>query len=319
LDILLLLIGFVLLIVGADKLVDGASSISRNLKIPNIVIGLTIVAFGTSAPELVVNAFSSYEGHNALVMGNVLGSNIFNIAVILGLTAIFRPLVVKRNTTWLEIPFNLLAITVVALICLDISLGAHNENMITKSDALVLLAFFIIFLVYNIELSLKGEEEIEIEGSEKSMSNAKGMLLLAFGLVGLIVGGKLIVDSAVNIASTFGMSERLIGLTIVSIGTSLPELATSIVAVRKGKVDIAVGNVIGSNIFNIFFVLGISGLINNIPVPNNSFMDIHVNIALGILLMLFVFIGKGRKIVRIEGIFLLLIYLCYMGYLILYA
>jgi len=319
LDILLLLIGFVLLIIGADKLVDGASAISRNFKIPNIVIGLTIVAFGTSAPELVVNAFSSFDGHNGLVMGNILGSNIFNIAAILGLAAIFKPLVVKRNTTWLEIPFNLLAITVLALLCLDLTIGSHDQNIITKSDALILLAFFIIFLVYNVELALKGGEESTIESNEKQISNGKGSVLLVLGLVGLVIGGKLIVDSAVSLASTFGMSERLIGLTIVSIGTSLPELATSVVAVRKGKVDIAVGNVIGSNIFNLFFVLGISGLINNIPVPDNSFMDIYLNIILAIMLMIFVFLGKGRKINRIEGISLLIIYLAYMTYLILYA
>lgn len=318
-DILLLLIGFVLLIIGADKLVDGASAISRNFKIPNIVIGLTIVAFGTSAPELVVNAFSSFDGHNGLVMGNILGSNIFNIAAILGLAAIFKPLVVKRNTTWLEIPFNLLAITVLALLCLDLTIGSHDQNIITKSDALILLAFFIIFLVYNVELALKGGEESTIESNEKQISNGKGSVLLVLGLVGLVIGGKLIVDSAVSLASTFGMSERLIGLTIVSIGTSLPELATSVVAVRKGKVDIAVGNVIGSNIFNLFFVLGISGLINNIPVPDNSFMDIYLNIILAIMLMIFVFLGKGRKINRIEGISLLIIYLAYMTYLILYA
>lgn len=313
-SILLLILGFVFLVIGADKLVEGASSFATNLKIPNIVIGLTIVAFGTSAPELVVNVFSSINKHTDLVMGNVLGSNIFNVAAILGLSAIFQPLIVKRNTTWLEIPFNLLAISVVALLALDIAIGSGAINVITMSDGLILLSFFAIFLIYNIELALKGGEEMDLE--EESMSNGKASVFFFLGLIGLIVGGKLIVDNAVDIATSYGMSERIIGLTIVSVGTSLPELAASVAAVRRGKVDIAVGNVIGSNIFNICLVLGVSSLINDITIPQNSFFDIYVNIALGIALFVFIFMGKRHSIGRYQGILFVLGYIAYILYLI---
>lgn len=312
---LLLILGFVLLIIGADKLVEGSSAIAKNLKIPNIVIGLTIVAFGTSAPELVVNAFSSFNGHTDLVMGNVLGSNIFNVAAILGASALFKPLVVKRNTTWLEIPFNLLAISVVCVLALDLLIGSGSKNVITRSDGLILLAFFIIFLIYNVELAIKGSDEFD--EIEDGMGNGKALLFFALGMAGLVIGGKLIVDNAVEIATGMGISQRIIGLTIVSIGTSLPELAASIVAVRKGKVDIAVGNVIGSNIFNVCLVLGVSGVINNIKVPQASFMDTYINIILGLLLFAFVFIGKNRSIQRAEGLIFVLIYIAYITHLVL--
>lgn len=312
-SIVLLLIGFVALIVGADKLVEGAASIAKHFKIPNIVIGLTVVAFGTSAPELVVNAFSSLHGHTDLVMGNVLGSNIFNIAAILGLAAIFKPLVVKRNTTWLEVPFNFLIISVLFALAADVLLNHVSEDSITRGDGLILLAFFAIFLIYNVELALKGDDEMEdIEGS---MSIGKALLFFIFGLVGLIIGGKLIVDNAVQIATHLGVSQRIIGLTIVSVGTSLPELAASIAAVRRGKVDMAVGNVIGSNIFNICLVLGISAVINKIPVPEASFFDIYFNIILGLITFFFIFIGKGRNINRTEGIILFLTYVAYLIHL----
>jgi len=313
--ILLLLLGFILLIVGADKLVEGSSAIAKNLKIPNIVIGLTIVAFGTSAPELVVNAFSSYNGHTGLVVGNVLGSNIFNVAAILGASALFKPLVVKRNTTWLEIPFNLLAISVVCILAFDLVMGSGNDNMITRADGLILLAFFVIFLIYNNELAIKGSDEFD--EIEDTMTNLKAMLFFLGGMAGLVLGGKLIVDNAVELALGFGISERVVGLTVVSIGTSLPELAASIVAVRKGKVDIAVGNVIGSNIFNVCLVLGVSGVINNIPIPDASFFDIYFNIILGVLLFAFVFIGKARAIQRTEGFIFVLLYIAYIVHLVL--
>jgi cation:H+ antiporter len=313
--LLLLILGFVLLIIGADKLVEGSSGLAKNLKIPNIVIGLTVVAFGTSAPELVVNAFSSYNGHTDLVMGNVLGSNIFNIAAILGASALFKLLIVKRNTTWLEIPFNLLAISVACILALDFLIGSGTDNSITRADGLILLAFFVIFIIYNIELAIKGSEEFD--DIEESMTNLKAMLFFVGGMAGLVIGGKLIVDNAVEIAIDMGISERVIGLTIVSIGTSLPELAASIVAVRKGKVDIAVGNVIGSNIFNICLVLGVSGVINTIHVPDASFFDIYFNILLGILLFAFVFIGKARSIQRYEGLAFVLIYVAYIVHLVL--
>ncbi len=312
---LLLAIGFVLLIVGADKLVEGAASLARNFHIPAIVIGLTVVAFGTSAPELVVNTISSVKGHTGLVMCNVLGSNVFNVAAILGFSALFKPLTVKRNTTWLEIPFNFLIISIVAVLCLDMVLGNGEVNELTRADGIVLLSFFAIFLIYTIQLALKGEEEFDIGVEEMSMSNLKSVLFFVLGMVGLIIGGKLIVENAVQIAQNMGIPQRIIGLTIVSIGTSLPELATSVMAVRRGKVDIAVGNVIGSNIFNVLLVLGVSSTIRCIPVKDSSFTDIYLNIILGLLLFLFVFTGKNRSIQRLEGAIFVLIYVAYMLYL----
>jgi len=313
-NILLLLVGFAALILGADKLVDGASNLASKLGIPNIVIGLTIVAFGTSAPELVVNVFAAIDNNTEMVLGNVIGSNLFNVFGILGICAIIYPLTVKNNTTWIEIPLSLLAAVAIFIVANDVALDGAASNYITRTDGLIFLLFFAIFLVYNIILSRNSPDEAEIEA--KSYTYFKAILFIVLGLVGLVVGGRLIVDSAVGIAQIFGMTERVIGLTIVSIGTSLPELATSVVAVRKKNVDIAIGNVVGSNIFNIFLVLGISTVVNSVPVPEASFVDIALNIIAGLLLFVFVFTGKGRSLERWEGIVFLAIYIGYLFYLI---
>lgn len=312
-NILLLLVGFAALIIGADKLVDGASNLAQRLGIPNIVIGLTIVAFGTSAPELVVNVFAAVENSTEMVLGNVIGSNLFNVLGILGICAIINPLTVKNNTTWIEIPLSLLAAVAVWVVANDVLLDDAPTNLITRTDGLILLLFFAIFLVYNITLSQKTNDEVDID--TKHYTYLKSIAFIVLGLVGLVVGGRLIVNSAVIIAQTFGMSERVIGLTIVSIGTSLPELATSVVAVRKNNVDIAIGNVVGSNIFNIFFVLGISTVVNSVPVQDASFIDIMLNLVAGLLLFVFLFIGKGRRLERWEGIIFLTIYIAYIIYL----
>jgi len=313
-DFLLLLGGFVALIFGADKLVDAACSLATKFGIPNIVIGLTIVAFGTSAPELVVNVIAAINNNTEMVLGNVLGSNIFNVLGILGISAIIFPLAVKSNTTWYEIPLSLLAAFVVFIAAADIYLNQNLTNIISRSDAILLLLFFAIFLVYNIAISKSEivDEIIEI----KKYKTLTAVLFIFIGLTGLVIGGQLIVSSATSIAEAFGLSERFIGLTIVSIGTSLPELATSMVAVRKKNVDIAIGNVVGSNIFNIFFVLGISAFITPVVVASASFVDIVMNLASGILLFLFVFTGKHRRIDRWEGIILLGLYIAYLMYLI---
>lgn len=312
-NVLLLLVGFVALIVGADKLVDGASNLAQRLGIPNIVIGLTIVAFGTSAPELVVNAFAAAEGSTEMVLGNVIGSNLFNVLGILGVCAVIAPLTVQNNTTWIEIPLSLLAAVAVWIVANDVLLDNASANVITRTDGLILLLFFAIFLVYNITLSQKTSDDTEIE--VKHYTYLKSILFIVLGLAGLVIGGRLIVNSAVEIATMFGMSERVIGLTIVSIGTSLPELATSVVAVRKKNVDIAIGNVVGSNIFNIFLVLGVSTVINTVSVMEASFIDIILNLVAGVLLFLFLFTGKGRRLERWEGICFLLIYIAYLIYL----
>lgn len=312
-DFLLLVIGFVALIFGAEKLVDAASGLAAKFGIPSIVIGLTIVAFGTSAPELVVNIIAAINENTQMVLGNVLGSNIFNVLGILGISALIYPLAVKSNTTWYEIPLSLLASIAVIVVASDVYFD-HTSNLISRTDALILLLFFAVFLVYNIAISKSdsNEEKIEI----KQYKTLKAILFIFLGLGGLIVGGHLIVTSATSLAQLFGISERVIGLTIVSIGTSLPELATSIVAVRKRNVDIAIGNVVGSNIFNIFFVLGASAFITPVVVADNSYIDILLNIFAGILLFIFVFTGKYRNIDRLEGAILLMIYIAYLVFLI---
>jgi cation:H+ antiporter len=312
-NVLLLLVGFVALIFGADKLVDGASNLAKKMGIPKIVIGLTIVAFGTSAPEFVVNVFAALENSTEMVLGNVIGSNIFNVFGILGICAIIYPLTVQNNTTWIEIPLSLLAAVVVLVVANDVFFDNAAANVITRTDGLILLLFFAIFLVYNITLSQKSDDDSDIE--TKHYSYLKSASFIVLGLVGLVVGGRLIVDSAVSIAQIFGMSERVIGLTIVSIGTSLPELATSVVAVRKRNLDIAIGNVVGSNIFNIFFILGISTVITTVPVQDASFVDIFLNILASLLLFIFVFTGKGRRLTRWEGFVFLAIYVGYIIYI----
>ncbi|ERM80199.1 hypothetical protein P872_13995 [Rhodonellum psychrophilum GCM71 = DSM 17998] len=313
LSLVLLLVGFVALIVGADKMVEGASALAMKYGIPPIVIGLTIVAFGTSAPELVVNVFASINKSSEMVLGNVLGSNIFNVLGILGICGIIYPLSVKSNTTWIEIPLSFLAAVAVLVITQDLWLDGSVANYISRGDGIILLLFFSIFMVYNITVSLSPQEADESDALVLPLG--KSLLWIALGLGGLVLGGKLIVDNAVSIAEGFGLSERIIGLTIVSIGTSLPELATSVAAVRKRKLDIAIGNVVGSNIFNIFFVLGVSAVVSPFEINESSLVDILLNVLAGLLLFVFVFTGKGRRLDRWEGIVFLLLYAVYMVYL----
>lgn len=313
LSLILLLVGFVALIIGADKMVEGASALAMKYGIPPIVIGLTIVAFGTSAPELVVNVFASINDSSEMVLGNVLGSNIFNVLGILGICGIIYPLSVKSNTTWIEIPLSFMAAVAVLVITQDLWLDGSVVNYISRGDGIILLLFFSIFMVYNITVSLSPQEADESETLVLPLG--KSLLWIALGLGGLVLGGKLIVDNAVSIAEGFGLSQRIIGLTIVSIGTSLPELATSVAAVRKRKLDIAIGNVVGSNIFNIFFVLGVSAVVSPFEINESSLVDILLNVLAGLLLFVFVFTGKGRRLDRWEGIVFLLLYAAYMVYL----
>lgn len=313
-NILLLLGGFVALIFGASTLVDAASSLAARWGVPSIVIGLTIVAFGTSAPELVVNVFAATTGSTDMVLGNVLGSNIFNVLGILGISALIYPLTVKSNTTWIEIPLSFLAAICVLVVASDVFLDGSSTNLISRSDGIILLLFFLVFLVYNLIVAKSGGADEEME--TKDYSIWKAVLFIVLGLAGLVVGGRLIVTSAVSIAEVIGLSERVIGLTVVSIGTSLPELATSIIAVRKRNVDIAIGNVVGSNIFNIFLILGVSGTIVPLGINPDSLFDIMVNILTGLLLFIFVFTGRGRKVERWEGAVFVVGYVAYVTYLI---
>jgi cation:H+ antiporter len=309
-DLLFLVAGFVPLIFGANLLVNSASSLAKKLDIPNIVIGLTIVAFGTSSPELIVNIVASITADSDITLGNIMGSNIFNILVILGTSAIIFPLTVKTNTTWIEIPLCLLSAMVVLIMANGNVIDSVSVSVISRTDGILLLLFFMIFISYNIKLMRSGSfnEEVIV----KQYSIKKSVILIVSGLILLIAGGRIIVLFAAKLAQDIGISERIIALTIVSIGTSLPELATSVVAARKRNVDIAIGNIVGSNIFNVFFILGISAVINPISVKKMANLDLITNIIASILLFLFIFTGKGRKLERWEGIIFLFVYVVYI-------
>ncbi len=311
LNLLLLLAGFIPLVYGANLLVDSASSLAKKLNVPNIVIGLTIVAFGTSAPEMTVNIFASLRGNNDIVLGNIVGSNIFNIMAIAGIAAIIYPLAVKSKTTWIEIPLCLLSALVVLVISSDGFIDGGNLSVIKRTDGIILLLFFLIFIGYNIQfmLSCSYEEEAPVK---KEYPIWLSVILIVAGLALLVFGGRIIVVFAVKVAQQMGISERVIALTIVSIGTSLPELATSIIAARKKNVDIAIGNIVGSNIFNAFFILGLSAVIHPVSVQESSYFDLCVNLLASFLLFLFIFTGRGRKIERWEGIIFVIFYIGYI-------
>lgn len=309
---LLLVLGFALLIKSADYLVTGASSLARLFNISELVIGLTVVAFGTSAPELFVNILSASNGNTGLALGNILGSNIANILLILGTASIIYPLSVSRGTVWKEIPLSLLAAILVWVMVNDGLFDNRSFSELSRIDGLVLLAFFVVFLYYSAGIARKIEgmdeyEKKEVQGAGKSL------LFLAAGLVGLVVGGKLIVESAVKIAASLGISESLIGLSVVALGTSLPELATSVVAAMKKNTDIAVGNVVGSNIFNIFFILGITSVIEPVPIQASTNIDIGMTVLASLILFIVMFTGGRRVIERWEGIVMLILYVSFIA------
>ncbi|MDD3284797.1 MAG: calcium/sodium antiporter [Patescibacteria group bacterium] len=312
LQFLLLLVGFVILIKGADYLVRGASSVAKKFGISNIVIGLTIVAFGTSAPELIVNVMASIRGSGEIVMGNVVGSNIANILLILGISAMIYPLVVKKGTVRIEIPFALLAFLVLDVLVNDVIIDKGVANFVTRIDGIIMILFFIVFLYYTFSIS---KTEGESENVEK-LSTLKSILFIIGGIFALTLGGDFVVRSATNIAMYWGVSESLIALTIVSIGTSLPELATSVVAALKKNSDIAIGNVIGSNIFNILWVLGLSAIIR--PVLFNSVLNVDVLFGtfITILVFIYMFVGKKNVIQRWQGASLVFLYVGYIVYLV---
>ncbi|MBN2571367.1 MAG: calcium/sodium antiporter [Ignavibacteriales bacterium] len=309
-NILILIGGFFPLIFGANYLVDYASSLAKKLNIPNIVIGLTIVAFGTSAPELIVNLFAAIHHNSALVLGNVIGSNLFNVMMILGLSAIIYPLAVKSNTTWIEIPLCFLSSVLVIVVANDILIDGSNQAIISRTEGIILLFFFIIFLVYNIRAMLRGEISDEVEVKDSSV--LKSLLFILLGIVLLVIGGKAIEYSAVEVAKLLNISDRIIALTIVSVGTSLPELATSLVAAKKRNTDIAIGNIVGSNIFNVFLILGVSSTVYPVVVSQESNIDMLLNVFISLLLFIFVFTGRGRRIERWEGILFVGFYLIYI-------
>jgi cation:H+ antiporter len=311
---ILFVVGFVLLISGANLLVEGSASIAKKLNISSIVIGLTIVAFGTSAPELIVNIFASVQGNTEIAIGNILGSNIVNILLILGVSSIIYPLATKENTVWKEIPLSLLAAILLGVMVNDTLIDGGTFSGLTRIDGIVFIAFFIIFLYYTFGISKVSGENTDLE--IKEMSYMKSSLYIVGGLLGLVIGGKWIVDGAIKIAEGFNVSQSLIGLTVVAIGTSLPELATSAVAAYKKQSDIAIGNVVGSNIFNIFWILGLSAVINPLPFSKDSVIDIIMTIVASLILFLIMFIGKKHTVERWQGVIMILIYIGYVAYLI---
>ena len=318
LPILYLVLGLIVLIKGADLLVDGAVSIARRLRVPDLVIGLTVVAFGTSSPELFVNLLASFKGSTDIAVGNILGSNIANIFLILGVCALIHPLSVTRGMVWKGIPFSLLAVLVLGLIVNGPLIDGAGEANITRSDGLVLLCFFIIFLYYSFAVATE-VPGLEAHTPTKQHRLSVALLLVAIGLTGLSLGGKWIVDGASAIALQLGMSQVVVGLTIVAVGTSLPELAASAIAVRKGNVEIAVGNVVGSNIFNIFLVLGISASVKPLPFPAGGNFDIMVVTVASLLLFLFMFTGLRRSLDRWEGAIFVLAYASYIAFRVWYS
>lgn len=307
-DILLLILGFVLLIKGADIFVDGASATARNFKVSKMLIGLTIVAFGTSAPEFAVSMSALANGNNDMVLGNAVGSCILNILLILGVAAVIRPLKIKDNTVKKELPLALLISTLLTVLLSDNKLGNGLFNQLTRSDAIVILLFFTIFLYYLITLVKQKREDEEYE--EKPMKLWKALLFVLLGLGGIIWGSDLVVDNASNVAKALGLSDRIISLTIIAFGTSLPELVTTIVSSRKGEQDLLLGNIIGSNIFNICVVLGVPVAIYGSLSPS-GFKYIDLAMLVGSALLLFGFASSKRSISRMEGISLLVLFALY--------
>lgn len=311
--IVLLILGFVLVIKGADFLVNGASSLAQKFNISSLVIGLTVVAFGTSAPELVVNIVASLNDHAEIAIGNILGSNIANIFLILGVASLICPLAVTKGTVWKEIPLGLLAALLIGFMANDFLIDGKSFSALTRIDGLVLLSFFIIFMYYTFGIGKNNGANQNGELEIKSYKLWKSILLVLAGLIALTLGGKLIVDNAVALATALGVSASLIGLTVVAFGTSVPELATSVVAAYKKNVDIAVGNVIGSNIFNLFWVLGASSLISPLPFQMRSNIDILVVVFANLLLFAFMFIGKKRILEKSQGTMFIFLYAVYIA------
>ena len=316
-NILLLIGGLLLILLGANGLTDGAASVAKRFHIPSIVIGLTIVAFGTSAPELTVSISSALKGSADIAIGNVVGSNTFNTLMIVGCTALFAPIAITRNTLKREIPLCILSSFALLICANDVLLDSSGENILSITDGLLLLCFFTIFLSYTFAIASHSPEETA--GSEETIRQLplwKSVLYILGGLGALIAGGSFFVDGASGIARSLGVSESVIGLTLVAGGTSLPELATSIVAALKKNPEIAIGNVVGSNLFNVFFVLGCSASITPLHLTGITNLDLWVLAGSGILLWFFGLFFAKRTITRIEGSIMVLCYVAYTTFLI---
>ena len=309
-DIIYLLLGFIIIIKGSDMLVDGSVNLAKFLKIPTLVIGLTIVAIATGVPEIAISISSSLKGSNGLLLGNLLGSNIFNILFILGLIAIIKPLYIKKEIILKNYAFALLSCLVLFIISYDIYFGDSLVNVITRTEGILLLCFAGIFL-YSTVLGATLDKNIKVE---KGKFSFKDILYIFVGIVLIGLSAEVIVNSAVNISKWLGIGEDLIGLTIIAVGTNLPELVTSIVAVRKGEADIAIGNLVGTNIYNIFLILGLAATINPITISSNAFIDIIVLAITSFIV--YIFIQHKKDINRKEGIIMILLYIIYIVYVV---
>lgn len=325
-NLFLVAFGFFLLIRGASWLVEGASALASRLGASDLLIGLTVVSMGTSAPELLVSLAAAWNKSSELALANIVGSSIANVLLILGASALVAPLAVAPSTVFKEIPFCLLATLIVGVLANDSLIDGQVDSTITRSDGLVLLGFFAVFLYYLASLRRADEYSItEVQSSASRSTSMRSVLSVVVGLAALIAGGEAAVHGATQLALEFGIGERVIGLTILAVGTSLPELITSIIATMRGKSDIAIGNVIGSNIFNLFWILGVSAAVTPLSVSNALNTDIAVMIA-SIILLLFLIqpgpllarlrfwrIQAGHVLIRWEGVLLVSLYVCYIA------
>ncbi|MBM4764499.1 calcium/sodium antiporter [Bacillus sp. B15-48] len=313
----LLIVGFVLLMKGADLFVEGSSNIATLLKVPPILIGLTIVALGTSSPEATVSIIAALEGSSGVSLGNVIGSNIFNITLVVGITAMIHPLAVETDTIRKEIPFTLLASVALYIMISDVLLQGGGSNVISRSEGIILLLFFAVFLYYIFEMARNSRENDKTEaeaGPKGEVKWRKNLFFTIGGLVAIIFGGEMVVSNATEIALAIGMSETLVGLTIVAVGTSLPELITSVTAAIKKETQIALGNIVGSNIFNILLVIGSSATITPLAVDDKISFDAIFMIILTLILL--IFSRTKYKVSKIEGLILAAVYVAYLVFII---
>ena len=319
-NVLILILGFILLIKGADIFVSGASNIAKKIGIPSVIVGLTIVSLGTSAPELAVSSISAFQGNNGIAIGNILGSNIFNTLVVLGGTAVASPLIINKRLVKRDFLVNILVLILLYIISFGFIFNGSNGK-ISRIDGLILLGLCIIYIIFLIKSAIKNKVIYEDDKNLKNKEIKVGLniIKIIIGVCGIVLGGNLVVNGATNIAYSIGMSEKLVGLTIVAVGTSLPELVTSVVAALKGETEIAIGNVLGSNIFNILLILGLSSTINPIIVLGNLYIDLIFLIIVTIIIGLIIFLSKDKKrkkINRLEGTILIIFYVTYLSYII---
>ena len=309
-DVFFLLLSIVVIVKGSDMLVDGCVNLAKFLRVPTLVIGLTVVAIATGVPEIAISITSSIKGSNGLLLGNLLGSNMFNILFILGLIALIKPLLVKREIIIKNYLFALLSCFVLFVISYDVYFGDEVYNVITRSEGILLLCFAGIFL-YSTILGVMDENRLKIE---KGKFTAKDAVCILIGILMVAISAEVIVNTSINISKWFGISENLIGLTVIAVGTNLPELVTSVVAVRKGEIDMAIGNLVGTNIYNIFLILGIAATINPIAISPSSFMDIIILAITSIIV--YIFIQHKKDISKMEGILMIGLYMVYIVYVV---